>query len=185
MDCKTTCQKKCQILYNFLNKRFINEMINKINCLIGNANCVDLLISCGALLNTYDCNFGTPLHAAVFQNQHKCVKRLLQAGANVNATKFHETPLHLAVSMNHMESAFELLRFGANTCLTNNQNKKPIDLLAIKNGPLYEGLLSCEKKPPLLQDLCRLTLVRNQSIQRLNSLYYLPQYLIDFINFDI
>ena len=153
--------------------------------MIGNANCVDLLIHCGALLNTYDCNFGTPLHAAVFQNQHKCVKRLLQAGANVNATKFHETPLHLAASMNHMESAFELLRFGANTFLTNNQNKKPIDLLVNKSGPLYEALSETQKQPPLLQDLCRRTLVQNQSIERLRSVYYLPQYLIDFINFEI
>ena len=155
-----------------------------IDCIIGNVNCVDLLIKCGASLNSYDCNFGTPLHAAVFQNQYKCVKRLLEAGANVNATKFHETPLHLAVSMNHMESALELLRFGAKTSLTNNQNKKPIDLLVDKSGPLYEALVFIDKNPPLLQDLCRRVFIKNQSLKNFSSVYYLPQYLIDYINFD-
>ena len=103
----------------------------------------------------------------------------------MNATKFHETPLHLAVSMNHIESALELLRFGANTFLTNNQNKKPIDLLVVKSGPLYEALLESQRHPPPLQELCRLFLVRNQSFERLKTVYYLPQYLMDFINFNI
>jgi ankyrin repeat/SOCS box protein 13 len=113
------------------------------------------------------------------------VKRLLQAGANVNATKFHETPLHLAVFMNHIESALELLRFGANVFLTNNSGKRAIDLLRKKTGPLYQALAFAQTQPNDLQDLCRQVLIKNQSLNKLYSLFYLPQSLVDFINYEI
>jgi ankyrin repeat protein len=173
------------IMYSNTKRIYRYKRNNSFEFLIGSVDCVDVLIKSGALLNIYDCNFGTPLHAAVFQNQYKCVKRLLQAGANVNATKFHETPLHLAVFMNHIESALELLRFGANVFLTNNSGKRAIDLLRKKSGPLYEALVFAQRQPLSLQDLCRQVLIKNQSLNKLYSLFYLPQSLVDFINYEI
>lgn len=130
-----------------------------------------------------DCNFGTPLHAAVFQNKFQCIRQLLLAGANVDATKILQTPLHLAVSMNHVESSLELIKFGADVFKSNNQGKRAIDLLPTQSGPLYEALKFAEKNPPRLKDLCRRTLNKNQFLKKMNSNFYFPKSLIEYIKY--
>lgn len=46
----------------------------------GNLECVQLVISKGALLEAFDIHFGTPLHAACAKAHLECAIQLLNAG---------------------------------------------------------------------------------------------------------
>lgn len=46
----------------------------------GNSDCVKLLITMGACLESYDLYYGTPLHVACVNEHIDCVKVLLNAG---------------------------------------------------------------------------------------------------------
>uniref|UniRef100_A0A8C8FN66 Uncharacterized protein n=1 Tax=Oncorhynchus tshawytscha TaxID=74940 RepID=A0A8C8FN66_ONCTS len=87
----------------------------------GNADIARLMIAHGVLLEAFDLQFGTPLHAACAR---KCV---FCSGAKVNAAKFHETALHHAARVEMVDMIELLVDFGGNVYVTDNDNKKPID----------------------------------------------------------
>uniref|UniRef100_A0A674F2Q2 Uncharacterized protein n=1 Tax=Salmo trutta TaxID=8032 RepID=A0A674F2Q2_SALTR len=86
-----------------------------------------LMIEHGALLEAFDLQFGTPLHAACAKEHVDCARVLLKAGAKVNAAKFHETALHHAARVEMVDMIELLVDFGSNVYVTDNDNKKPID----------------------------------------------------------
>ena len=51
-----------------------------LSCLTGNADCVQLMIDEGALMEAHDCHFGTPLHVACARQHYDCAEVLLKAG---------------------------------------------------------------------------------------------------------
>lgn len=51
---------------------------------VGTPKLIELLLAFGADINSLDSEFGSPLHVAVRQNEHKGAKTLLAAGANPN-----------------------------------------------------------------------------------------------------
>ena len=53
------------------------------SCLTGNADCVQLMIDEGALMEAHDCHFGTPLHVACARQHYDCAEVLLKAGESV------------------------------------------------------------------------------------------------------
>jgi len=54
-----------------------------LSYLIGNADCVQLMIDEGALMEAHDCHFGTPLHVACARQHYDCAKVLLNAGGSI------------------------------------------------------------------------------------------------------
>lgn len=80
-----------------------------------NLECVDLLITLGANINTQN-RFGwTPLHAATFYNHTEITDILIAAGADLN-TSDHvgETALHCATLADSQDVALKLIAAGAN-----------------------------------------------------------------------
>ena len=77
-----------------------------------------------------DYNGDTPLHKAVWRNNHILVKLLIAAGANINiSNKFGETPLHFAFYKTDNQTISILLEAGANINARNIYDKSPVDLL--------------------------------------------------------
>lgn len=112
------------------------------------------MIDKGALLEAFDIYFGTPLHAACAKAHLDCALLLLNAGealcyifyfallciilhcyncfhifkgANVNATKFHETALHHAARVERVDLVELLVEFGGNVNISDNLGHKPRD----------------------------------------------------------
>lgn len=74
---------------------------------------VDLLLKNGADpdVQENELSWGA-LHKAVFHGNIKIVKRLIEAGADVNLlTSDHDTPLHMAAWKNHADVAKSLSFF--------------------------------------------------------------------------
>lgn len=113
--------------------------------LIGNADCVQLMIDEGARLEAHDCHFGTPLHVACARQLYDCAKVLLNAGANVNAAKLHETALHHAAKVKHVDMIDLIVEFGGNLYATDNRGKKPIHYTS-KGSPAHLCLEFYESK---------------------------------------
>uniref|UniRef100_A0A671NE96 Ankyrin repeat and SOCS box containing 13a, tandem duplicate 2 n=1 Tax=Sinocyclocheilus anshuiensis TaxID=1608454 RepID=A0A671NE96_9TELE len=78
------------------------------------AESVMLVIAKGASLEAYDLYYGTPLHVACASRHLECVKVLLNAGVQVDATRLYETPLHHAAKSNNVDMIELLVEFGAN-----------------------------------------------------------------------
>ena len=85
--------------------------------------------------------FGTALHEAVMKNDIAEVKRLLEAGVNVNAREHYwstdiatdnpdeygHTPLHLAAHQGHAASVKALLAAGADPNVPDKDGDTPLD----------------------------------------------------------
>lgn len=50
---------------------------------LGNPECVRLMIAEGARMEAHDCHFGTPLHVACARQHLDCAKVLLNAGKGI------------------------------------------------------------------------------------------------------
>jgi len=69
-----------------------------------------LLLKCGALLDTFGCSSRTPLHCAVIERSIECVKVLLHAGARIDEEdSLNENPLHKAAANGDLEIMLLLL----------------------------------------------------------------------------
>jgi ankyrin repeat protein len=77
--------------------------------------CANVLIECGANVNSQDTNNQTPLHLASANGYLKVAQLLLDHGADVEAQdKYEMTSLHLASQYGHQEIVRLLLHHGAN-----------------------------------------------------------------------
>ncbi|XP_073694963.1 ankyrin repeat and SOCS box protein 13-like [Garra rufa] len=126
-------------------------------CFAGNADCVRLVIAKGASLEAYDLYYGTPLHVACANRHLECVKVLLNAGVQVNATRLHETPLHHAAKSNNVDMIELLVEFGANIYARDKYDRKPVDYTK-QDTPSSHCLQLYESSPLSLQQLSRITL---------------------------
>lgn len=122
-----------------------------------NWEAVSALIAAGCKLETSDGHFGTPLHAACFKGNVASSLQLILAGANVNATKLHESPLHMAAVAGNLLLVKILVEFGANLNQSDNRGRRPIDLVK-SNSEMHELLKDYECSVPSLQDSCRMTI---------------------------
>ncbi|XP_050675090.1 transient receptor potential channel pyrexia isoform X2 [Leptidea sinapis] len=87
-----------------------------LSCLVGNDECVRMLLESGANPNMWDSTIerkATPLHCAASTKSLNCVKLLLHHGADVNAGLTEHSPLHYAVLSDAPEIVSELLEAGA------------------------------------------------------------------------
>jgi ankyrin repeat and SOCS box protein 13 len=128
----------------------------------GNHQVVELLIERDANLEMSDLHYGRPLHVAARHDQPRSGKLLLQAGSLVNAVRNHETALHMAAEHQSVIFVTMLLDFGADTSMENLWGRRAIEMVP-PNSTLYNLLLTHERNPPSLMQLCRLA-IRKQMI---------------------
>ena len=70
-----------------------------------------------------------PLHAASEKGQVEVVKKLIQAGGDVNEqTEYGSTALHAASENGHLEVITALLTAGADTTIKSNSGRTPHDV---------------------------------------------------------
>uniref|UniRef100_A0A672JR66 Ankyrin repeat and SOCS box containing 11 n=1 Tax=Sinocyclocheilus grahami TaxID=75366 RepID=A0A672JR66_SINGR len=80
-----------------------------------------------ASLEAYDLYYGTPLRVACASRHLECVKVLLNAGVQVDATRLYETPLDHAAKSNNVDMIELLVEFGANIYACGKYDRKPPD----------------------------------------------------------
>uniref|UniRef100_A0A671NFQ9 Ankyrin repeat and SOCS box containing 13a, tandem duplicate 2 n=1 Tax=Sinocyclocheilus anshuiensis TaxID=1608454 RepID=A0A671NFQ9_9TELE len=93
---------------------------------------VMLVIAKGASLEAYDLYYGTPLHVACASRHLECVKVLLNAGVQVDATRLYETPLHHAAKSNNVDMIELLVEFGANIYSCNPLSLQQLRRIALR-----------------------------------------------------
>lgn len=144
-----------------------------------------LLIDVGANLEAHDCHFGTPLHVACAREHLDCVKMLLNAGANVNAAKLHETALHHAAKVKNVDLIEMLIQFGGNIYARDNRGRKPSDY-TWSSSASAKCLEHYEKTPLSLSQLCRVSLRRAAGVRGLEKIARLniPPRLIDYLSYN-
>ncbi|XP_073694373.1 ankyrin repeat and SOCS box protein 13-like isoform X1 [Garra rufa] len=152
----------------------------------GNPDCVQLMIDKGALLEAFDIYFGTPLHAACAKAHFDCALLLLNAGAKVNATKFHETALHHAARAERVDLMELLVEFGGDVNISDNLGHKPRDYTK-PESPASLCLLHYENNPLSLQQLCRIvlrTVLGTRALQLIPKLD-ISQRIIDYLIYKV
>jgi ankyrin repeat protein len=78
---------------------------------------IEILLSCGAVVNAIGDLGNTPLHEAASRGLVEIVKKLLQCGADINIqNEFGETPLDLAELMERSEVARVLKEHTTRRC---------------------------------------------------------------------
>ncbi|MEP7144214.1 MAG: ankyrin repeat domain-containing protein [Ferruginibacter sp.] len=109
-------------------------------------------IESGADIKHAGCHGGTALHWAAWCGRDKVVKRLVQAGAEINkiCIDFKATPLFWAVHglkngdknnmQNYLECVKILLQAGADKNISNSEGKMVFDLLSEEDFELKEQL---------------------------------------------
>ncbi|XP_062854575.1 ankyrin repeat and SOCS box protein 13 [Trichomycterus rosablanca] len=153
-------------------------------CMGGNPEVVQLMIAEGALMEAHDCHFGTPLHVACARKRLDCVKILLNAGANVNAAKLHETALHHAAKVNSVDMIELLVEFGGNVFARDNLGKQPVHYTR-PDSPAALCLKFYETVPLSLQQLSRIALrnaLGKQALQVVPQLD-LPNHMICYLTY--
>lgn len=109
-----------------------------------NLNLFNSLLEQGFNVNEIQFDGNTCLRAAIWHNQIKMVKLLIDHGANINTKSNGDTPLHLAVRYNRVEIIKILLKNGANINIKDKYGNTPlmevvtygnnIMLLLLQNG---------------------------------------------------
>jgi ankyrin repeat protein len=84
------------------------------------------------------------LHAASAQGSVDDIRRLVQAGADLNARDGNgRTPLHVAAFQGHEAAARELIAIGADPALLDNQRYDAVIIAAVRNDmPTLKALLA-------------------------------------------
>lgn len=103
----------------------------------GNPQVVAWLLKKGVSLEERDAHGRTPLQAACFFRQFKCVLNLLKAGANINAVTENykqETAMHIAAQREFPDIIKVLLSHGCDKSLTNSRGRSASEVLQARNG---------------------------------------------------
>ena len=79
---------------------------------------------------------------------HMCVCVYVFPGANVNASRLHETPLHYAAKARRAETVELLVEFGANIYARDHRERRPVDYTT-PDSPAAACLRSYESKTPV------------------------------------
>lgn len=81
------------------------------------------------IINSPDSQDGPALHSLVKEGNLKCVRVLINLGADVNLQDEDGLrPLHICASTNNIEMARFLVKKGANPDLTDFEGRTPVDL---------------------------------------------------------
>lgn len=82
------------------------------------------------IINSAGAQDGPALHTLVKEGNLKCVRVLINLGADVNMQDDEEgqRPLHICACTNNIEMARFLVKRGANPDLTDNEGRTPVDL---------------------------------------------------------
>uniref|UniRef100_A0A3Q0SWD3 Ankyrin repeat and SOCS box protein 11 n=1 Tax=Amphilophus citrinellus TaxID=61819 RepID=A0A3Q0SWD3_AMPCI len=142
--------------------------------------CLELLLSCGALIDLELPDVGTPLYSACMARAAACVQVLLYSGADVQIGCGEDSPLHAAVREGEAGVVDLLLDFGADGCCRNAEGKTPLQL-SKPNSSVRAALLN--RGPCYLSQLCRTRIRRSLGRSRLHraSSLFLPQSIKDFL----
>ncbi|XP_061630392.1 ankyrin repeat and SOCS box protein 13-like isoform X2 [Phyllopteryx taeniolatus] len=151
----------------------------------GSSACVSLLMERGARMEARDCCYGTPLHVACACQHYDCTKLLLNAGANVNAAKLHETALHHAAKTRRVDLIELLLEFGADPHARDLAGKKAVQYTA-PGSPAHCCFRFYEDTPLSLQQATRVALRRILGVRALRvfSQLGLPNRMIAFLSYS-
>uniref|UniRef100_A0A3P9IJK3 Ankyrin repeat and SOCS box protein 11 n=1 Tax=Oryzias latipes TaxID=8090 RepID=A0A3P9IJK3_ORYLA len=142
--------------------------------------CLELLLACGAQLDTELPEVGSPLYSACGAGAASCVEMLLLAGADVGVGCGRDSPLHAAVQRGDPGVVELLLDFGkrcvenlssVNLCFTNWSRAAP--------SPLCSG-------PYSLSQLCRFCIRKRLGRSRLHRApsLSLPPRMQDFLLYN-
>jgi len=128
---------------------------------VGNVQCVKLLIKNKAELNLIDLSLGTPLQAAcrAIKINFECVTLLIQAGADVNTAILDIPPIHIAASRSHLPLVQLLLNYGADVYLRDSSGRRAKELVS-STSIIWKTLSNYEMNPRSLADSCRLSVLR-------------------------
>lgn len=103
---------------------------------------VRYLLGNGALVNSYDDRFMSPLHMAVVNQHEGVVKALVEAGADINAWgEYSYTPLHMAVKYGSVTIVKTLIEAGAEIDKRNDFEQTPLHLAASEGRPWIARVL--------------------------------------------
>ncbi|XP_030642446.1 ankyrin repeat and SOCS box protein 9-like [Chanos chanos] len=137
----------------------------------GHTDCVESLVRYGADIDQSSDQSGTPLFTACANQQLTTVRKLLDAGANVNRGKSGDSPLHIAARLPDPELVKTLLAHGADQTLRNAAGKRALDLAPLNSA--VETLLGPREGPSPLLQLCRLSIRKTLGQDRLREIHSL------------
>ncbi|XP_008326142.1 ankyrin repeat and SOCS box protein 11 [Cynoglossus semilaevis] len=142
--------------------------------------CLELLLTSGAHIDTELPVTGTPLYSACLTQATASAELLLNAGADVQLGCGLDSPLHAAVRSGGANIVDLLLDFGADRWCRNTEAKTPLDLsstnTAVRTALQQRGACS-------LSQLCRFCVRRSLGSKRLHriSKLFLPHSIQDFL----
>lgn len=113
-------------------------------CFFGHENVVDFLLVAGADVNTASNNQlrVAPLHSACAISSFSIARKLLEAGANVNARQQQNfVALHSACQAGNLELVQLLVEHGARTDSKSDDGKLPVDMAREKGFHAVVGFL--------------------------------------------
>ncbi|XP_078795234.1 ankyrin repeat and SOCS box protein 11 isoform X9 [Oryzias latipes] len=145
--------------------------------------CLELLLACGAQLDTELPEVGSPLYSACGAGAASCVEMLLLAGADVGVGCGRDSPLHAAVQRGDLGVVELLLDFGANAFYGNSEGRTPLDLSAPNSSVRF----ALQRRGPYsLSQLCRFCIRKRLGRSRLHRApsLSLPPRMQDFLLYN-
>ncbi|KAM4721065.1 ankyrin repeat domain-containing protein 27 isoform 2-T2 [Rhinophrynus dorsalis] len=113
-----------------------------IAAICGQAQCIDLLVSKGAVVNATDYHGSTPLHLACQKGHQKITLLLLHYKASRDIQDNNgNTPLHLACTYGHEDCVKALVYYDVNSCRIDSPNEKGDTALHIAARWGYQGII--------------------------------------------
>lgn len=104
-------------------------------------NCVQILLDHNADINARNVYLETPLHESCASGAFHCAEMLLNRGASMIQNSGGATALHIASRRGHIECVRILLEYGENRDITDDLNRKPIDLCSADNQEIRNLLM--------------------------------------------
>ena len=119
-------------------------LLAQMACMVGDIECIDLLLQRGMDVNFSDYHYGTALQAASRVGNVEMVERLLGSGAEINILQgVHGTPLRAAVIQGHEGLVRTLINQGADVNLRYKHESDSVLHLALRsrNNAIFKLLL--------------------------------------------
>ena len=125
VDFKADPDKRDNLGRTLIRHKINNSELEFLESILDASTRSDLAI----VIDHKDAEGNTPLHHAAFTYDLRCVRFLLNHGADIDArNNIGDTPLFNAISWNKVDVVRLLLDYGANPKLTNNAGKTVIDI---------------------------------------------------------